>query len=151
MVKGFFVDGVWDDLKGLVGFVNPFDWDTFSSSWGGLWSLTGKWLYAPGEALEAWKNLGKALVAWDMWSQDPARAFGTVLWNVVTLPLAALKALKIAKVSKFNKAGKVDEVADAAEDAGKLPDDVGKLADQLEDAGKLDPDLPTVDELTTQL
>jgi hypothetical protein len=70
---------------------------------------------------------------------------------VVTLPLAALKALKVAKVSKFNEAGKVDEVADAAEDAGKLPDDVGKLADQLEDAGKLDPDLPTVDELTTQL
>jgi hypothetical protein len=151
VVKGFFVDGVWDDLKGLIGFVNFFDWDTFSSSWGGLWSLTGKWFYAPGEALEAWKNLGKALVAWDMWSQDPARAFGTVLWNVVTLPLAALKALKVSKVSKLNKAGKVDEVADAAEDAGKLPDEVGKLADQLEDAGKLDPDLPTVDELTTQL
>jgi hypothetical protein len=151
VVKGFFVDGVWEDLKGLVGFVNPFDWDTFSSSWGGLWSLTGKWLYAPGEAAEAWKNLGKAVVAWDMWSQDPARAFGTVLFNVVTLPLAALKALKVSKVSKLDKAGKADEVADAAEDAGKLPDDVGKLADQLEDAGKLDPDLPTVDELTTQL
>jgi hypothetical protein len=151
VVKGFFVDGVWEDLKGLVGFVNPFDWDTFSLSWGGLWSLTGKWLYAPGEAAEAWKNLGKAVVAWDMWSQDPARAFGTVLFNVVTLPLAALKALKVSKVSKLDKAGKADEVADAAEDAGKLPDDVGKLADQLEDAGKLDPDLPTVDELTTQL
>jgi hypothetical protein len=149
VVKGFFVDGVWEDLKGLVGFVNPFDWDTFSSSWGGLWSLTGKVFYAPGEAGEAWKNLGKAMVAWDMWSQDPARAFGTALFNVVTLPLAALKILKASKVSKLNQAGKADEVAGAAEDAGKLPDDAGRLADQLEDAGKLDPDLPTVDELTT--
>jgi ppGpp synthetase/RelA/SpoT-type nucleotidyltranferase len=147
LVKGFVVDGLWEDLKGLVGFVNIFDWDTFSSSWGGLWTLTGKWLYAPGEALEGWKNLGKALVAWDMWSQDPARAFGTLLFNVVTLPLAAVKALKAGKAGKLSKA---DDVADAAGDAGKLPDGT-RLTDQLADAGKLDPDLPTVGDLAGRL
>jgi hypothetical protein len=152
LVKGFFVDGLWEDVKGLFGFVNIFDWDTFSSSWGGLWSLTGKWLYAPGEALEAWKNLGKAVLAWDMWGEDPARALGTVLFNVVTLPFAALKALKAGRAGKAGKAGRagaVDDVADAAGDAGKLPDP--KLLDELADAGKADPHLPTVGDLARQV
>jgi ppGpp synthetase/RelA/SpoT-type nucleotidyltranferase len=143
LVKGFVVDGLWEDLKGLFGFVNVFDWDTFTESWGGLWSLTGKWFYAPGEAAEAWKNLGKAIVAWDMWSQDPARAFGTVLFNVVTLPIGFVK---VFKASKAGKLGKVDDVADAAGDAGKLPDGI-----RLADAGRLDPDLPTVGDLARQL
>jgi ppGpp synthetase/RelA/SpoT-type nucleotidyltranferase len=147
LVKGFVVDGLWEDLKGLFGFVNVFDWDTFTGSWGGLWSLTGKWLYAPGEAAEAWKSLGKAIVAWDMWSQDPARAFGTVLFNVVTLPIGFVK---VFKASKAGKLGKADDVAGAAGDAGKLPDGT-RLADQLADAGKLDPDLPTVGDLARQL
>jgi hypothetical protein len=147
VVKGFVVDGLWEDLKGLFGFVNIFDWDTFSGSWGGLWTLTGKWLYAPGEAAEGWKNLGKAIVAWDMWSQDPARAFGTVLFNVVTLPIGFVKVFKASKASKV---GKVDDVADAAGDAGKLPDGA-RLADQLADAGRLDPDLPTVGDLAARL
>ena len=143
LVKGFVVDGLWEDLKGLFGFVNIFDWDTFSGSWGGLWTLTGKWLYAPGEAAEGWKNLGKAIVAWDMWSQDPARAFGTVLFNVVTLPIGFVK---VFKASKAGKLGKADDVADAAGDAGKLPDGI-----RLADAGRLDPDLPTVGDLARQL
>lgn len=147
VVKGFVVDGLWEDLKGLFGFVNVFDWDTFTGSWGGLWSLTGKWFYAPGEAAEAWKNLGKAIVAWDMWSQDPARAFGTVLFNVVTLPIGFVK---VFKASKAGKLGKADDVADAAGDAGKLPDGT-RLADELADAGRLDPDLPTVGDLARQL
>jgi hypothetical protein len=143
LVKGFVVDGLWEDLKGLFGFVNIFDWDTFSGSWGGLWTLTGKWFYAPGEAAEGWKNLGKAIVAWDMWSQDPARAFGTVLFNVVTLPIGFVK---VFKASKAGKAGKVDDVADAAGDAGRLPDGA-----RLADAGRLDPDLPTVGDLAARL
>jgi hypothetical protein len=143
LVKGFVVDGLWEDLKGLFGFVNIFDWDTFSGSWGGLWTLTGKWFYAPGEAAEGWKNLGKAIVAWDMWSQDPARAFGTVLFNVVTLPIGFVK---VFKASKASKAGKVDDVADAAGDAGRLPDGA-----RLADAGRLDPDLPTVGDLAARL
>jgi hypothetical protein len=143
LVKGFVVDGLWEDLKGLFGFVNIFDWDTFSGSWGGLWTLTGKWFYAPGEAAEGWKNLGKAIVAWDMWSQDPARAFGTVLFNVVTLPIGFVK---VFKASKAGKAGKADDVADAAGDAGKLPDGA-----RLADAGRLDPDLPTVGDLAARL
>lgn len=150
LVKGFVVDGLWEDVKGLLGFVNIFDWDTFTSSWGGLWTLTGKWFYAPGEAAEAWKNLGKALVAWDMWSQDPARAFGTVLWNVVTIPVAALKALKAGRAGKLAKAGKVEEAAEVAEEARKLPHG-GKLADDLADAGRLDPHLPTVGDLAERL
>jgi ppGpp synthetase/RelA/SpoT-type nucleotidyltranferase len=150
LVKGFVVDGLWGDVKGLLGFVNIFDWDTFTSSWGGLWTLTGKWFYAPGEAAEAWKNLGKALVAWDMWSQDPARAFGTVLWNVVTIPVAALKALKAGRAGKLGKAAKVEEAAEAAEEARKLPHG-GKLVDELADAGKLDPHLPSVGDLAKRL
>jgi hypothetical protein len=154
LVKGIFVDGLWQDFMGLVGLVNIFDWETFSASWSGLWTLTGKWLYAPEEAAEAWKSFGKALVAWDMWSEDPARALGTVLFNVVTLPLAALKVGTIGKAGKAAKAGRAagmaDEVAGAVGDVGKLPDGT-RLADRLADAGRLDPDLPTVGDLARRL
>ncbi len=151
--KGFFVDGLWGDLKGLWGLVNVFDWDTFSSSWGGLWMLTGGLVFDTENSLKAWKEFGKSFLAWDEWSKDPARAFGNVLYNVVTLPLAPAKAGTVGKAGKgaaaAADAGKAADAAKAAEAAagvGRLADDLGTVAD----VGKVDT-LPTVGDLARQI
>ncbi|GAA3924415.1 hypothetical protein [Actinoplanes auranticolor] len=151
--KGFFVDGLWGDVTGLFGLVNFFDWDTFSASWGGLWTLTGGVFTDPAKTGEAWKEFGKGLVAWDTWSEDPGRAFGLVVYNVFTLPLAPAKVGALGKGGKA--AGAVAEggadAAKAAEAArltaaGKVLDEFGDVAD----VGKVD-SLPTVADLATQV
>ncbi len=42
---------------------------------------------------QTWKSFGKGFVAWDRWKQDPARAFGNTLYNVVTSIVPIGKAL----------------------------------------------------------
>jgi hypothetical protein len=145
--KGVVVDGLWGTVTGIWGLVNPFDWDTFTSSWGGLWTLTGNVFFDPGETGRAWKELGKGFIAWDEWEKDPARAVGLVAFNVLTLPVAWLK------VSKAGQAGKVGGVLDKAGDAAK----VGRF-DDLADAGRLAGilrldkiGLPTVGDLAKQI
>jgi hypothetical protein len=146
---GFWVDGLWGDVTGLFGLINPFDWDTFSASWGGLWTLTGGLIFDTKNSLNAWKEFGKSFVAWDKWSEDPARAFGNVLYNVITLPLAP------AKVGAIGKAGKA---AGAAADVGKAADagKAGKAASAAADVGKVGDvgkveGLPTVGDLAKQI
>jgi hypothetical protein len=148
---GIVVDGLWGDVKGLFGLINPFDWDTFSQSWSALWTLTGKWFYDPGEAAEAWKHLGRSLLAWDMWAEDPARAFGSVLYNVVTIPIGWSKAFKAGKGG-----GLADDAADAAGDAGRAADAasaaaVTRVLDELASSGRVHTDLPTVGDLAARL
>ncbi len=157
--KGLIVDGLWGDIKGLWGLINVFDWDTFSSSWGGLWTLTGGLIFDTENSLKAWKEFGKTFLAWDEWSKDPARAFGNVLYNVVTLPLAAAKIGTVGKAGKgaaagadAGKAADAAKAADAVTDAGKVAD-VGKLTGDLgkvADVGKVD-QLPTVGDLAKQI
>ncbi|GGQ71392.1 hypothetical protein [Couchioplanes azureus] len=157
--KGVVVDGLWGDVKGLFGLINPFDWDTFSASWGGLWTLTGGLIFDTENSFKAWKEFGKSFLAWDEWSKDPARAFGNVLYNVVTLPLAAAKVGTLGKAGKgaaagadAGKAADAAKAGNAAADAGKVGD-LGKLGDDLgnvADVGKVD-DLPTVGDLAKQI
>ncbi|MFD5729595.1 hypothetical protein ACFWMT_26295 [Streptomyces sp. NPDC058368] len=143
-LKGFFVDGVWGTIKGLGSMVNVFDWDNFKKTWSGIGDVFGgisaylmtpyDWamdkMFGPADHSDtdrqkaALRNFGKSLVAWDEWGHDPSRAFGSVLFNVVTIGSGSLL--------KLGKAGKLGVVADAASVAGKA----GVLVDPMSYLGK---------------
>ncbi|MFF1543951.1 hypothetical protein [Streptomyces sp. NPDC058291] len=102
--KGFVVDGVWGTIRGLGTFVGVDGWDAAGQAWTGLGKLaTGLAITAtpvlgsvywtmpedklPGylrESRNTVKEAGKALVAWDEWGKNPARAGGAVTFNVLT-------------------------------------------------------------------
>ncbi|WP_329410127.1 hypothetical protein OG802_12715 [Streptomyces sp. NBC_00704] len=102
--KGFFVDGVWGTIRGLGTFVGFDGWDAAGEAWTGLGKLaTGLaitvtpiagslyWTMPedklPGylrETRNTVKEAGMALVAWDEWGKNPARAGGAVTFNVLT-------------------------------------------------------------------
>ncbi|MFI1934870.1 hypothetical protein [Streptomyces sp. NPDC020330] len=132
--KGFVVDGVLATVKGL-GTLAGFDgWDSMKQAWTGLGNLTTGtiltvtaphllWLTPkdklPGfarDAREAMTGTGKALIAYDQWGENPARAGGAVTFNVLTTVFTggtggaasgAGKAAVAAKALSFaNKAGR---------------------------------------------
>ncbi len=161
LVKGIFVDGLWGDLKGLGSLVGLCGWDEFKKAWGGLGNLVG---LGGWEAFKnSWKEFGKSFLAWDMWSEDPMRALGTVVWNVAsTVGTAGIFA--VAKA--LGKGGKVAKAAAAAEDAVKATKaaalsklgDLSKLGLNKLGLGKLPdgsvpkvPDLPDVDVTVPEL
>ncbi|MFI1248351.1 hypothetical protein ACH4TY_16865 [Streptomyces anulatus] len=133
-VKGFAVDGVWATVKGLGTLVGFDGWDAAKQAWTGLGNLTTGviltiaaphvlWLTPedklPGFARDARKAMtetGKALIAYDQWGENPARAGGAVTFNVLTTVFtggtggAASGAGKAAVAAKAlsiaNKAGR---------------------------------------------
>ncbi|MFJ6811269.1 hypothetical protein ACIQRK_35635 [Streptomyces anulatus] len=133
-VKGFAVDGVWATVKGLGTLVGFDGWDAAKQAWTGLGNLTTGviltiaaphvlWLTPedklPGfarDARNAMKETGKALIAYDQWGENPARAGGAVTFNVLTTVFTggagggvsgAGKAAVAAKALSFaNKAGR---------------------------------------------
>ncbi|MEU8650289.1 hypothetical protein [Streptomyces sp. NPDC048737] len=102
--KGFVVDGVWGTIRGLGTLVGVDGWDAAGEAWKGLGKLaTGVLVTAvpvvgvaywmmPEDKLPSYlrdsrnavKETGKALVAWDEWGKNPARAGGAVTFNVLT-------------------------------------------------------------------
>ncbi|GGV56664.1 hypothetical protein GCM10010294_02560 [Streptomyces griseoloalbus] len=102
--KGFVVDGVWGTIRGLGTLVGVDGWDAAGEAWKGLGKLaTGVLITAipvagvaywqmPEDKLPSYlrdsrttvKEVGKALVAWDQWGENPARAGGAVTFNVLT-------------------------------------------------------------------
>ncbi|MFC8421549.1 protein phosphatase [Streptomyces sp. NPDC057236] len=102
--KGFVVDGVWGTIRGLGTLVGFDGWDAAGEAWKGLGKLaTGVLITAvpvvgvaywamPEDKLPSYlrdsrnavKETGKALVAWDQWGENPARAGGAVTFNVLT-------------------------------------------------------------------
>ncbi|MFE5961425.1 hypothetical protein [Streptomyces rubiginosohelvolus] len=133
--KGFVVDGVWGTVKGLGTLFGTEGWDTAKQAWTGLGNLTtgviltiaaphALWLTPekdlPGfarDARNAMKETGKALIAYDQWGENPARAGGAVTFNVLTTVFTggagggasgAGKAAAAAKALSFaNKASRV--------------------------------------------
>ncbi|WP_324783975.1 hypothetical protein [Streptomyces sp. H51] len=101
--KGFFVDGVWGTIRGLGTLVGFDGLDAMGEAWKGLGKLvTGLgitlsplgaayWLL-PDDKLPAYlrdsrrtvTEAGKALIAYDEWGGNPARAGGAVTFNVLT-------------------------------------------------------------------
>ncbi|MFD8997057.1 hypothetical protein [Streptomyces abikoensis] len=149
-LKGFFVDGVWGTIKGLGSMVNVFDWDNFKKTWKGIGDIAGgvsayvmtpyDWamdkMFGPVDHSDtdkqkaALRNFGKSLVAWDEWGKDPARAFGTVLFNGLTIGAGPL--LKLGKAGELGQAGKLSAGAKVAGALGKA----GALADPMSYLGK---------------
>ncbi|MCZ9347082.1 hypothetical protein NGM37_56210, partial [Streptomyces sp. TRM76130] len=138
--KSFFYDGVYKDgieaaARGMWDLVT-LDGDAWSGlgdvvTGVGLYTLTPydafmDWAIGPDEesadeqrAKTAAKDFGKALVAWDQWEENPARAAGTVVFNALTLGAGPLGA-----VSKAGKGGLAARSAGAAAKAGLLLDPV---------------------------
>ncbi|KOV32722.1 hypothetical protein ADK97_21685 [Streptomyces sp. H021] len=141
-LKGFFVDGVWGTLKGLGNMVNVFDLDTLKETWSGIgdvfigisgylitpydWAMDN--MLGPTDHSEwdkgkaALRNFGKSLVAWDEWGKDPARAGGTVVFNVLTIGAGSF-----LKLGRAGKLGVGSEIATVVGKAGVLVDPMSYL------------------------
>ena len=171
---GLIVDGVWGTIKGLGTLVGFGGWEAMGQAWKGLAQLaTGLTLSMmpgaqlafwalPDKALPSWfresrntmKQTGKALLAWDEWGKNPARAAGAVTFNVLTTVFTggegaaaagAGKAGAVAKaVSLAGKAGKIiDPMTYVMKGAGAGLSKVGDIAKNLKGVGKIDvPTLP---------
>ncbi|GAA1875961.1 glycohydrolase toxin TNT-related protein [Myceligenerans crystallogenes] len=85
--QGVWVDGIWGaitDVGAMVG-IDEHGWkpETAAETWSGMAQLlgfdpeSGEWWQADA-AGDAWLAVGKSLVAWDMWAEDPGRAIGNV-------------------------------------------------------------------------
>ena len=92
------------------------------------------------DPLEFGKNIGKAMLDWDTWADDPARALGHLVPDAVIAVLTAGTGAVATRGAKGGIDGlealtKMDDLAAI----GKLDDlgDLGKL-DDLADLGKLD-------------
>ncbi|WP_328538103.1 hypothetical protein [Streptomyces sp. NBC_00344] len=175
---GFVVDGVWGTVKGLGTLFDVTDLDKAGQAWEGLAKLgTGLALSTPGIAqiywttpakeLPSWlrdsrkavKDTGKALVAWDEWGKNPARAAGAVTFNIVTTVFTegagtASKTGALAKTaSVVGKAGRLVDPMTYIAKAGKVATikvgdlfaglkniHTGGYNDILSGAGRLQPD-----------
>ncbi|MEV6961557.1 ADP-ribosyltransferase [Streptomyces sp. NPDC051207] len=177
---GLIVDGVWGTIKGLGTLVGFGGWEAMGQAWKGLaqlatglalssipgvgamfWSLPDNKL--PGwirDSRTAMKETGKALVAWDQWGKNPARAAGAVTFNVVTTVFtggagaAASGAGKAGAVSKaLSVAGKAGRVIDPmtyiAKGAGAGLSKIGDIATSLKGVGTID--IPTLPDGSVQL
>ncbi|MDX2824990.1 YwqJ-related putative deaminase [Streptomyces ipomoeae] len=138
---GFVVDGVWGTIKGLGTLVGFNGWDAAGQAWVGLGKLatgiiiTGipvvgaaYWL-TPADKLPSWLRdsrtavveTGKALIAYDEWGKNPARAAGAVTFNVLTTVFTGGSGGAVAG------AGKAGAIAKAISFAGKA----GKIVDPM--------------------
>ncbi|MFY4723433.1 hypothetical protein [Streptomyces sp. LaBMicrA B280] len=171
---GIVVDGIWGTVKGLGTLVGVDGWDAMKTAWKGLaqlatglafmsnpvlaaafWATPDK--YMPSwlrESRNTMKQTGKALLAWDEWGKNPARAAGGVTFNVVTAIFTdgagaaaegAGKAGAVAKAISFaGKAGRViDPMTYVMKGAGAGLSKIGDIGKALKGAGKIDiPKLP---------
>ncbi|GAA3498213.1 hypothetical protein GCM10019016_053160 [Streptomyces prasinosporus] len=177
--KGFVVDGVWGTIRGLGTLVGVDGWDAAGEAWKGLGKLaTGVLVTAvpvvgvaywmmPEDKLPSYlrdsrntvKEAGKALVAWDQWGENPARAGGAVTFNVLTTVFtggagAAAKGGSVARtvgalgrtarlvdpMTYLGKAAKFGTVKVTDLFAGLRGVHAGAYDDILSGAGRVQPD-----------
>ncbi|GGS90517.1 hypothetical protein [Streptomyces chromofuscus] len=168
---GLIVDGIWGTIKGLGTLVGFGGWEAMGQAWKGLAQLaTGLvlsslpgvsaafWLL-PDDKLPSWirdsrtamKETGKALVAWDQWGKNPARAAGAVTFNVLTTVFTggaggavsgAGKAGAVAKVLGTT-AKVIDPMTYIAKGAGAGLSKIGDISAALKGVGNIEiPRLP---------
>ncbi|MFJ3882872.1 hypothetical protein ACIPW5_36150 [Streptomyces sp. NPDC090077] len=168
---GLIVDGIWGTIRGLGTLVGVDGWDAAGQAWTGLaklatglaitsmpgvgaafWAADDKQL--PGwlkDSRTAMKETGKALVAWDEWGKNPARAAGAVTFNVLTTVFTggagtAAKTGAVAKVlSVAGKAGRLIDPITYIGKAGSLAK--LKIGDLFANLGKADGAFPKVDDV----
>ncbi|MFI8928118.1 hypothetical protein ACIG3E_10650 [Streptomyces sp. NPDC053474] len=161
---GLIIDGAWAGLKGLGTLAGIGEGDT-SEAWsklgdvlGGIGQYTAKpydWAmdqaFGPDEESagekrqkQAARDFAKAVVAWDQWDENPARAAGTATFNMLTLGAAPMGAASAAA-----KGGSI-----AAKGAGALAK-VGNAIDPVvlgaRATGKAIRSLPKLSEVTSRL
>ncbi|MFE9555461.1 hypothetical protein ACFYOD_18555, partial [Streptomyces sp. NPDC006703] len=150
---GFIVDGIWGTVTGIDILLGCDGWDAAGQAWKGLAKvatgltimitpgLNGAFLSAPDSVMPKWfresrtalKETGKALIAYDQWGKNPARAAGGVTFNVLTTVFtggagAAAKGGAVAKtISVLGKVGRVVDPMTYVFTAGKFG--VVKVAD----------------------
>ncbi|MEU9938904.1 hypothetical protein [Streptomyces lavendulae] len=168
---GLIVDGIWGTIRGLGTLVGVDGWDKAGQAWTGLAKLatglaimsvpgmsTAFWM-ADDKDLPGWirdsrtavKETGKALVAWDEWGKNPARAAGAVTFNVLTTVFtggagSAAKAGTVGKVlSVAGKAGRLIDPMTYIGKAGSLAK--VKIGDLFANLGKVDGAFPKIDDV----
>ncbi|MGW0559653.1 hypothetical protein ACWDZ4_03210 [Streptomyces sp. NPDC003016] len=160
---GLVVDNIGGGLKGLGTLVGIGDDDT-SDAWSHLLDVVGgigqytatpyNWLMdqALGEEpkdpevekqKQATRDFGKALVGWDMWDENPARAAATVTFTVLTLGSGAL-----ATAAKAGSGGALAKTAGAA---GKVGTWIDPLSAGLKVTGKAVGSMPRLSEVTASI
>ncbi|GAA3378406.1 hypothetical protein [Streptomyces racemochromogenes] len=174
---GLVMDGIVGTVRGLGTLVGYDGSAAAGQAWTGLAKLaTGIALTTnPGtafvfwntdaKAMPAWfrdsrntmKETGKALVAWDEWGKNPARAAGGVTFNVLTTVFSGgvgtgVKTGAIAKtISVAGKAGRLIDpmtyVGQAAGKAASLTFTKLKIGELLANIGKVDGAFPKVDDV----
>ncbi|UGQ15039.1 hypothetical protein LO772_16615 [Yinghuangia sp. ASG 101] len=159
---GICVEGIWGTLTGLGTLVNPWDED-FADAWEGIGKLaTGLAVLATpfswvtlavmpdgpakdwmNEGLDATVEFGKELIAWDDWSENPAKAAGVLTFNVVTTVAsfgsgtavegAGLTARGVSAVAKIGEV--VDPMTYIGKTATAGLKGIGALTKELTDFG----------------
>ncbi|MEU5522729.1 hypothetical protein ABZ759_19230 [Streptomyces sp. NPDC047860] len=156
---GIYKDGIEAAAKGLwaLGTGDGEAWSGLKdvATGIGLYTITPydafmDWAVGPDKesadevrAKKAAKEFAKGIVAWDQWEENPARATGTVLFNVLTLGAGPLAA-----ASKAGKGGLASNAAGAAAKAGLYLD---PLYVGLKATGAAAGKLPKLSDLTSRI
>jgi Flp pilus assembly pilin Flp len=113
-VRGFFVDGVWGTVTGI--------WDIVTHP---IQTIQGLW-HAVTHPVSTFLAIRDAIS--NAWNDNPDRFVGAVIFEVVTLPVTALKA---ARAGRIATATRVTRAVDAGDDAG----DAARAARAAEESG----------------
>ncbi|MER5968660.1 hypothetical protein ABT112_02760 [Streptomyces sp. NPDC002055] len=166
-LKSFFWDGIVVDnivagVQGLGRLVGIGG--SASDAWSQLGDIAGgvgQYTAAPYEALmelalgeapedpdvtrqkEAAREFGKALVAWDMWGENPTRASATVAFNALTFGAGPLAIAA--------KGGKAGTAAKTAATAAKVGEYIEPLSAAFKIGGKTASSLPKMSEVTAKI
>ncbi|MFF3142427.1 hypothetical protein ACFVRU_12045 [Streptomyces sp. NPDC057927] len=159
---GLVIDNIWGGIKGLGTLVGWNGSDAAGDAWGHLGDVVsgiGQYTAKPYDALMDWaigpdkesatevrqkkaaRDFAKSMVAWDMWSENPARAAATVVFNGLTLGAGPLAVAA--------KGGEVGAVAKGAGIAAKVGEYIDPVAVGLKATGKAISTLPKLSDLTT--
>ncbi|MET9036931.1 hypothetical protein [Streptomyces mirabilis] len=159
---GLVIDNIWGGIKGLGTLVGWNGSDAAGDAWGHLGDVVsgiGQYTAKPYDALMDWaigpdkesatevrqkkaaRDFAKSMVAWDMWSENPARAAATVVFNGLTLGAGPLAVAA--------KGGEVGTVAKGAGIAAKVGEYIDPVAVGLKATGKAISTLPKLSDLTT--
>ncbi|MFE7165935.1 hypothetical protein [Streptomyces sp. NPDC057616] len=161
---GIYHDGIEAGVSGLWTLVGGNGSDAAGDAWGGLKDVvTGiglytatpydaamDWAFGPDKesadevrAKKAAKEFGKSLVAWDQWQENPARAAGTTVFNVLTFGVGPL--------SVVSKTSEIGAVAKGAGVAAKLGEFMDPISVGVRATGKTVSALPRLSDLTSHL
>ncbi|MFC7306828.1 hypothetical protein ACFQVC_21670 [Streptomyces monticola] len=160
--KGFFIDGLGGAADGVYTLFGGHDADKAGEAWGHLWDAVGglgQYLATPYTALMDWtlgepedtsdedrqkqafRDMGKSLVAWDMWHENPTRASGTTAFNAITF---------FATPIKIGAAGRAGAGAKVVAGAAKVGEYLDPLTAGAKVVGSSIKAVPTISEVTTR-